>query len=236
MKKIALLTALIVAVMVTGACAADLTWQNQLKQIPDMAKVGLGITADQDKALDAILTQTCAEAKQVWSSSLSDSEKLTKLGALNGEFLTSSMDVLTKQQLDTALSLGAVWLQTHQGVTILKTEVVPCLKMCGLTDAQMTLIDKSIVSHTAGAASIAADANLTADQKDSALWKLRQATYDAIYAGLQPDQQTAMALILKSSISNCKAVKDKLPADLKPKFDTFVKAGFTFAESKIALK
>lgn len=235
MKKFVLLTALIL-VVITGAYTADLTWQDQLKQIPEMAKVGLGITADQDKAFDTILTQTCAEAKQIWSSSLSDGEKLTKLGALNGKFLTSSMDVLTKQQLDTALCMGAVWLRTHKGVAILKSEVVPCLKTCGLTDAQMTLIDKSLADHIAGAASIAADANLTADQKDTALWKLRKATYDAIHAGLQPDQQTAMTIILKSAIANCKAVKDKLPDDLKPKFDAFVKAVFTFAESKIALK
>ncbi|MHB1456062.1 MAG: hypothetical protein ACYC0V_04010 [Armatimonadota bacterium] len=236
MKKLILLTALIIVTIITGACAADLTWQNQLKQIPEMAKVGLGITADQDKAFDTILTQICAEAKQVWSSSLSDSEKLTKLGALNGKFLTSSMDVLTKQQLDTALSLGSVWLQTHQGVAILKTEVVPCLKMCGLTDTQMTLIDKSIASHITSAASIGKDAGLTAEQKDTALWKQRKTTYDAIYAGLQPDQQTAMGIIFKSAITNCKAIRDNLPADLKPKFDTFVKAGFTFAESKITLK
>lgn len=236
MKKIILLTALMIAVTISGACAAELTWQAQLKAIPEMAKTGLGITAEQDKAFDAIHLQIAAEAKQVLTSKLSDSEKQTKLGALVGKFFTSSMDVLTKQQLDTAISLGAVWLQTHQGVSVLKSEAAAFLKMCGLTDAQMSLIDKSIASHTAIAASIVKDANLTAEQKDAALWKLRKTTYDAIYTGLQPDQQTAMTIIFKSAITNCKAIKNKLPADLKPKFDTFVKAGFTFAESKITLK
>lgn len=236
MRKIVLLAILMILIVMTGAYAADNTWQNQIKGIPEMAIAGLNITPDQEKALDAIHTQICAEAKQVWESKLSDNEKLTKLGALSGKFFTSSMDVLTKEQLDMALSMGAAWLKTHDEVAVLKSDAASCLRACGLTDAQMTLIDKSLASHVTAAASILKDSSLTTDKKDAALWKLRKAAYDAIYAGLQPDQQTSMALIFKSAIDNCKAIRDKLPEDLKPKFDAFVKAGFFFAESKIILK
>jgi ribosomal protein S13 len=146
------------------------------------------------------------------------------------------MDVLTKQQLDTALTLGSAWIQSHAAITITKSEVVPLLRMCGLTDSQMALIDKTLANHTVSTDAIVKKDGMTTGQKEIELWKIRKSTYDTIHAGLQSDQQQAMDLIFNGAINNYEAVRNKLPTDLKPKFDAFVRAIFTFAESKITLK
>lgn len=236
MKKLVFLLAMTLLVAMAGSAIAQSSWESELKALPELAKIGLGITPDQDKALDGIYTTACTEAAQICGSAISDDQKMVKGEAMLIRFLTSSMAVLTPKQIDAALTMGAAWMQAHPACVIPKDQAIKHLKACDLTDAQIAMIYSGLGDHVVKVGAVRKDSALSADRKDAQLWKLRQATFDRIRSGLQPDQQKSMSALLQSAIRVHSAVRAKLTPEQQPKFDALVKAVFSFAECKISVK